>query len=518
MKKIIKIEYAPEQKMLKRKRVAAYCRVSSSDDEQLISLDAQKQHYMDFISSNPGWEFGGIYYDEGITGTRKDIRPALMKMISDCEAGKIDVILTKSLSRFARNTTDCLELVRKLQNLGIPIYFEKENLNTETIESELLLSVMSSLAQSESASSSANIRWSIRHRFENGTFKPCCAPYGYSIEKGQLVIREDEAQWVRFMFDNVVKGLSSHQVAKLLIEKKVPTRRGGQWTSSSVCSILKNERYIGDCLFQKTYKDFLSKRNRNNKGERDQFYVKEHHEPIVSRECFDAVQFALKHRIKEKKLNVGKANTHYPFTRKVVCGECGSAFVRHVNSCGCYKYPVWVCREHFHHKEKCSMKFVKEAALEVAFVTMMNKLIFARKNVLLRLLDGIRSQNNRAGMKKITEIDKCIRKLSERRQSLTLMATRGIIDSATFVQENNSINAEQEELKRKKDLIINGENEISLKTESLEDLISFTEKQNMYTEFDKDLFDRFVNRITLTSRTSAIFHLKCGLNLKEAIQ
>ncbi|MDY5779971.1 MAG: recombinase family protein [Succinivibrionaceae bacterium] len=518
MKKIIKIEYAPEQKTLKRKRVAAYCRVSSSFDDQLISLDAQKQHYVDFISSNPGWEFAGIYYDEGITSTRKEIRPALMKMILDCEAGKIDLILTKSLSRFARNTTDCLELVRKLQNLGIPIYFEKENLNTETIESELLLSVMSSLAQSESASNSANIRWSIRHRFENGTYKPGSAPYGYSIEDGQYVIREDEAQWVRFMFDSFVKGLSSHQVAQMLTEKKVPTRRGGKWQSTTVCAILKNERYIGDCLLQKTYKDFLSKRNRNNKGERDQFYVKEHHEPIISREYFEAAQFALKHRIKEKNLNVGKLNIHYPFTGKIVCGECGSLFIRRVNSCGNRKYYVWVCREHLRHKEKCSMKFVKEAALEVAFVTMMNKLIFARKKVLLGLLDGIRSQNNRVGMKKINEIDKSIRKLSERRQSLTLMATRGIIDSATFIQETNSINAEQEELKRKKEQIINGENDMSQKTKYLEDLISFTEKKNMYTEFDKGLFDRFVNRITLASRTTAVFHLKCGLNLKEVIQ
>ena len=255
MKKIIKIEPSAVGKILMRKRVAAYCRVSTGSDEQLESLETQKSHYEEYISSNPEWEYAGLYYDEGITGRRKDLRPALMQMMQDCEAGKIDVILTKSLSRFARNTMDCLELVRRLQELGITVYFEKENLNTEKMESELLLSVMSGLAQSESESMSQNNKWSVRRRFEDGTFKSCCAPFGYSIKDGVYSINEDEAKWVRFMFDNIVKGLSSHQVAQLLTENKVPTRKGGKWGSSTVCSILKNERYIGDCLFQKTCKD-----------------------------------------------------------------------------------------------------------------------------------------------------------------------------------------------------------------------------------------------------------------------
>lgn len=214
MKKIIKIEPSAVGKILMRKRVAAYCRVSTGSDEQLESLETQKTHYEEYISSNPEWEYAGLYYDEGITGRRKDLRPALMQMMRDCEAGKIDVILTKSLSRFARNTTDCLELVRKLQELGITVYFEKENLNTGKMESELLLSVMSGLAQSESESMSQNNKWSVRRRFEDGTFKSCCAPFGYSIKDGVYSINEDEAKWVRFMFDNIVKGLSSHQVAQ----------------------------------------------------------------------------------------------------------------------------------------------------------------------------------------------------------------------------------------------------------------------------------------------------------------
>lgn len=171
MKKITKIEPAAATKKNKKRRVAAYCRVSTGMDDQLVSLETQKAHYEDYITANPDWEYAGLYYDEGITGTKKEVRPALQKMIADCEDGNIDYIVTKSLSRFARNTTDCLELVRKLLGLGIAVYFEKENLDTGSMESELLLTIMSSLAESESVSTSENEKWSIRNRFENGTFK-----------------------------------------------------------------------------------------------------------------------------------------------------------------------------------------------------------------------------------------------------------------------------------------------------------------------------------------------------------
>lgn len=253
MKKVITIEPAKAHQLKKKLLVAAYCRVSTDSDEQLVSLEAQKAHYEEYITSNPEWEFAGIYYDEGISGTKKEKRPSLNRMILDCEAGKIDFIVTKSLSRFARNSTDCLELVRRLLELKISVYFEKENLNTGSMESELLLSVMSSLAESESVSISENNKWGIRRRFENGTFKIAYAPYGYSVKKGKFIVREDEAVWVRFMFDKAVEGISSHHIAKLLAEQNAPTRKGGKWTSAKVADMLKNEKYIGDCLFQKTY-------------------------------------------------------------------------------------------------------------------------------------------------------------------------------------------------------------------------------------------------------------------------
>ena len=517
MKKITIIEPAATKKARKR-RVAAYCRVSTGMDDQLVSLEAQKAHYEDYIKANPDWEYAGLYYDEGISGTKKEMRPALMKMIADCEDGLIDYVITKSLSRFARNTTDCLELVRKLLDLGIPIYFEKENLDTGSMESELLLSIMSSLAEGESVSISENNKWGIRHRFETGSFKIGYAPFGYSVMGGEFSINEDEARWVRYIFAETLAGKSSNKIAMDLNEKQVPARKGNHWTATTVRGIIKNEKYIGDCLFQKTYSDFRFKRRVNN-GERDQFYMENHHEPIVSREDFDAANNVLQQRAKEKNVARGDAkyNSHYPFTKKIVCGECGSPFKRRINSAGTLKYPAWVCREHIEHKENCSMKFVRESLLEDAFTTMMNKLIFGRKEILQDLLDALRSQNYKASLHRMNQIVDTLEGMAERRQTLTTIMTKGYIDPAAFTQEMNNLQAdaaalEEEREKLKKD--IGGD---MRKTEELREILKFTGKGEMLVGFYPDLFERFVDHITVCSREEIIFHLKCGLSLRERI-
>lgn len=269
MKAITKIEPSEVRGIQRKRRVAAYCRVSTDVDNQLVSLDTQKSHYEEYISANLDWKFAGLYYDEGITGTKKELRPALMQMIRDCEDGRIDYIITKSLSRFARNTTDCLdlELVRKLLALNISIYFEKENLDTGEMESELLLSIMSSLAESESVSISENEKWSIRDRYMNGTFKVGYAPYGYRTKDGVFSIVEDEEKWVRYIFEGTLTGKSSHQLARELNEKQIPTRMNGNWTASTVRGILRNEKYMGDALLQKTVTtDFFTKKRVQNNG------------------------------------------------------------------------------------------------------------------------------------------------------------------------------------------------------------------------------------------------------------
>jgi site-specific DNA recombinase len=215
-------------------RVAAYCRVSTDSDEQLESLDTQIKHYESYINANPEWEFAGLYYDEGITGTKKEKRPELLRMITDCENRKIDLIVTKSISRFARNTTDCLELVRKLLDLGVFIYFEKENINTGSMESELMLSILSGLAENESFSIAENSKWAIKRRFQNGTYKISYPPYGYDNVDGEMVVNKFQAKIVRLIFSEILAGKGTNKIADDLNRRKIPTKKGGRWTSTTI--------------------------------------------------------------------------------------------------------------------------------------------------------------------------------------------------------------------------------------------------------------------------------------------
>ena len=519
IKKITIIEPAAAAGKNKKRRVAAYCRVSSGSDEQLVSLEAQKEHYENYITANPDWEYAGLYYDEGITGTKKEVRPALMSMIRDCEDGKIDCIVTKSLSRFARNTTDCLELVRKLLDLGISVYFEKEKLDTGSMESELLLSIMSSLAESESVSISENSKWGIRHQFKAGTYKLRYAPFGYTVTDGQLSVNEEEAKWVRFIFAEMLAGKSTYKIAAALNEKKVPTRREGKWRPNTVRGIIQNEKYIGDCLFQKTYMDFRFKRH-SNRGEREQFYVDDHHEPIVGREDFENANRILKQHARDKNLKSGdeKHTGRYPFTKKIVCGECGSPFKRKIEDSGAMKYPAWACREHLEHRENCSVKSVRETVLEDAFATMMNKLIFARQKIFPELLEGIRNQSQKVGdLQRLSLLEDALEDLTEKRRSLTSIMAKGYIDRAAYTRELTRLQAEESALaEERKKLTMELGGDLKM-TEALNDIIKFTGKGEMLTGFDAELFERFVNYITVCSREEIVFHLKCGLRLRERI-
>ena len=516
MKSITKIEPSAARPSKVKTRVAAYCRVSTGTDDQLVSLETQKSHYEDLIGANPDWVFAGLYYDEGISGTSKEKRPALQRMIADCEAGMIDRIMTKSLSRFARNTTDCLELTRKLLDLGITIFFEKENLDTGSMESELLLSIMSSLAESESVSISENNKWGVRHRFENGTFKIGCVPYGYSVKDGEMTINEDEAKWVRWIYAQALKGKASNAIATQLNDLGVPSRRSNHWTSTTIRGMLTNEKYVGACLFQKTYTDFRFKRH-NNHGERDQYFVEGHHPAIISQEEFDAVGALMEQRAREKgiKKRDSRYMNRYPFTKKLICGECGATLKRHINSTGSLRYPVWVCKQHLENVDGCSLKAIRESDLEYAFMTMMNKLIFSRKEVLHVLLDSVRGETHKNNLRRIEEIDRKLEKNVERAQTLTTIMTKGYIGPALFKKESNELAAESEALADEKERLIKSVTGNVQRTDDLSDLVRFVDRTDPSDSFDGALVDEFLDHATIHSRTDITFHLKCGLSLLE---
>ncbi len=439
-----------------------------------------------------------------------------MQMVADCEAGRIDQILTKSLSRFARNTTDCLELVRKLLDLGVTIYFEKENLDTGTMESELLLSIMSSLAESESVSTSENNKWGVRHRFQNGAFKISYAPFGYCVQNGELIVNEEEAVWVRWIFAHALNGTTCTAIARQLNEKKVPTKRNGTWTENTVRGMLKNEKYIGDCLFQKTYTDFRFKRH-VNRDKQDKFYVKDHHEAIISREDFETVGALIEQRARERniKKNNPRFQNRYPFSGRIICGECGSTLKRHMTLTGDNRYPVWVCKQHLEDLSSCPMKATRESDLEYVFTTMMNKLIYARKAVLENLLDRIRDEGKKGSLLRLNEIEQMLEKNVERQQTLTTLMTQGYVDPAFFTKESNEIASETDRLKAEKEQLGKEVTGNLHKMDELDDLIRYAAHAQPAPDFNGDLVFRFLDHATLRSRDEITFHLKCGLSLTE---
>ena len=515
MKKVTKLGAGKASKAKKKLlRVAAYCRVSTDSDAQLESLEAQKQHYENYISGRDDWEFAGLYFDEGISGTKKDRRPELLRMISDCEAGKIDFIITKSISRFARNTTDCLEMVRKLLELNIPIYFEKENLNTSSMESELFLAILSSMAEGESTSISENSKWSIQKRFQNGTFKISYPPYGYEWNGEQMVINPEQAEVVRWMFAQVLSGKGTQAVADALNEKGVPSKKGGRWTATTVRGMLANEKYTGDVIFQKTYTD--SQFNRHvNRGEKDRYALSDHHEAIISREDFDAVRALIHQRGREKGIITGsdKYQNRYCFSGRIICGECGGTWKR-VKLGSRFGF---ACNMHVKDKDACSMKSIKEEPVKVAFINLMNKLTFARGKILVPYLEMLKGSNDAATLERLDEIETLLEKNMERRQQIMQFFTKGLLDPAVYAEESDALGDEERRLSAEKDLLSGQMSGSYDQQEALTKLLKYTAKGKKLRAFDDDLFTEHVDHIVVFDRTEIGFAMKCGPTFRERI-
>jgi len=390
------------------------------------------------------WVLAGIYSDEGISGTKKETRPALQRLLQDCENGRIDRIVTKSLSRFARNTADCLEMVRPLLDLGIPIYFEKENLDTGRMENEFLLTLLGSLAEDESHSMSKNIRWGIQRRMENGICQSV-APFGYRQEKDGWHIVEAEASWVRYMFEQAANGVNCKAIVEALNAQGVQAPRQARWTQEELLYLLKNEKYIGDCRLQKSYIDSGFHRH-VNRGERAQYYVENHHPPIVSRQTFEAVQSII--ALRNTKRRAGQEGyvpqKVYLFTGKIICGTCGRHFRHRIHYTEQESYTAWACQTHLKARTVCPVKFLREDRIEQAFVTMMNKLIFAHEAVLGTLLRILRSETYGETMKTIQKLDGRLQRNLEARENLRTLRAKGYLADDLYRENESALRLREE--------------------------------------------------------------------------
>ena len=367
-----------------QKRVAAYCRVSTDSEEQLTSYTTQKKVYTEMIAARPDWELAGIYADEGISGTRADKRPQFQKMIKDCFAGKIDYIVTKSVSRFTRNTIDCLEHVRILKNRGIGIFFEEQNIDTLSIDSELYLVIYAGFAQSESESMSKNITWAYRKRFEDGkVLMQYKSMLGYRKgADGEPEIVPEEAKIVTRIFDMFLSGQTVRAISEQLRSEKIHIP-GKKFSFSHVMvyNILRNEKYCGDSILQKTITvDCISKTRRDNMGEAPMYYVQNSHPAIISRETYHMTQAEIARRktlapaSEKKAVTVAGKYSKYALSEVLVCGECGSRYRRVTWTSG-GKRVVWRCSNRLENGKKyCKMSLtVKEESLHAAIVRAINK-------------------------------------------------------------------------------------------------------------------------------------------------
>ncbi|MBQ3704154.1 MAG: recombinase family protein [Oscillospiraceae bacterium] len=505
-----KVETISSAPITQRKlRVAAYARVSTDLDSQETSIENQREHYKSFIASNPDWELAGIYEESGVSGTKADTRPELQRLIKDCEAGAVDVIVTKSISRFARNTSECLEMVRKLTGIGIRLIFEKENIDTETMESEFLLTLLAAFAESESASISTNQKWSIRRRFQAGTYKGGKVPYGYRRSKNGYVIHPAEAATVRRIFNALADGKGTVVIARQLNEDKVPTWtesfRGeegkGRWRSNSIIAIARNEFYTGDTLYQKTFMDEGYKK-RVNTGQLDQFLNEANHPAIIDHEMFRKANDAIREHGEAYGNDKARGTKRYVFSGRLRCGCCGGSMSRGKDARAFY-----ACENHKHKRAVsisngiptlCPMLPVFERDVKNAFATVLNRLA-AEPSILVVSDDGTERERLEAQLQSV-----------KRRQSV--LHDRALADRYTAQLREKKAALDSEEK-----IILDALAKLEKKN-PVDDLQRAVRKRGVKETFedsDEDLFTTFVDHAVLWSKEKAQFHFTCGLVVEE---
>lgn len=507
-----------------KRRTAAYARVSTDQEEQETSFTAQVDFYTKKIIENPEWEFVGVYTDEGISAVNTKRREGFNKMISDALAGRIDLIVTKSVSRFARNTVDSLSTIRKLKEHGCEVYFEKEAIWTFDGKGELLITIMSSLAQEESRSISENVSWGKRRSFEQGNvYLPYARFLGYERgEDGRPNIIEAEAKIVRDIYSAFLHGKTTSWVASNLMKQGIPTPSGeGKWSVSTVTSILQNEKYKGEALLQKTVGvDFLQKSRKKNEGEVPQYHITESHEPIISPEVYDLVQEEFRRRKADKK----PTSCIHAFSSRIICGECGGVFGtkrwRAQKDGKVYGRQIWQCNEKYRVKGKvnCQTPHLTSVQLEYAFVTAFNQ-ILGNKEQYISDYEPIIGM-----LTDTTELDKQVADLTEEQEELYTLVKNCIDEKArcgadsALAERHNRLISRYDSIKQRLDDIsaeISGRQLKRTKIEAF--LAELTSQGDILTEFNEKLWQRTAERIIVYRESEVVVEFKDGRQVKVSV-
>ena len=484
-----------------RKRVAAYARVSTDSEEQLSSYEAQVEFYTRYIKGNPSWEFVAVYTDEGISGTNIKKREGFNRMIEDALNGKIDLILTKSISRFARNTVDTLTTVRALKANKVEVYFEKENIYTLDAKGEVMLTIMGSLAQEESRSISENVTWGKRRSMEEGKFSLAYKRFlGYEKgEDGLPKIVEHEAKIVREIYQLFLGGSTMRSIADHLTAQKIPTPCGKEkWSVSTIKSILQNEKYKGDALLQKTYTaDFLTKKVKKNCGEVPQYYIQNSHPAIIDAETFDLVQKEIERRNPHRH----KLHRSSPLNAKIICDECGGFYGRKVwHSNSKYRKSIWQCNHKYDNESHCSTPNLNEDEIKNAFVAAFNQMLDSKAEHIVRLEELQVELSDTSSLEEQLKVatSEHARLLAKLRQYME-ENTRQIQDQNEYNRKFNEMDAACQEQEEKIASIKKQLLDQQTRREQVARSISFLTKQTDHVaEFDADLWNAMIENVTVS--------------------
>ena len=494
-------------------RVAAYCRVSTASDEQLNSYAAQNRYYTDLIAAHSDWKLVDVYADEGISGTSAEKRDDFQRLMADCRRGLIDRILTKSISRFARNTKDCLEAIRELRSIGVSVAFEKENIDTAIMSSEMITAVMASLAQKESESIGSNMRWSYQKRMESGEFNTCKAPYGFRLINGELTVEPTEAAIICRIFDRYLSGQNRAEIARELQRENIPMRADvSAWKASTINYILKNERYAGNTLLAtRIAADSFPHRMIYNHGQRPKYYVEGSNPPIVSPEVFEKAQALTNCR----RVSADNASRNHPLQKKIVCSRCGAVFKRQQPR----ETEYWICYSRYESKEICDMPSVSTEAIENTFCRLYYKLKHHGEPILTNMISTYLEVKSRRMLWSldVIELNKRIADLTNQNQLLTMLKQQGLVDSDLFISRSNAIAEQLRKAKQEKNRIMEtaGDETVQQTKELMDDLAA---GPDFIESFDCGMFDALVDKIIVEDAEHISFRIKNGLRLSERVE
>lgn len=497
-------------------RVAPYVRVSSLSDDQLHSFHLQYRHYHSLVTNTKGWMLVDVYADEGLTGTRADKREDFKRLMRDCRAGKIDRVIVKSVSRFARNVEDCLDNIRQLKALGVSVYFEEEDIDTVHMTDEMILSIRSIQAQQESMVNSRNANWSYQERMRQGKFITYHAPIGYIRVDGKLVVDDKTAPVVRWMFDAYLSGWGRLAIANELNRKEIPTSENGRWAANAVGYVLKNEKYIGDALLQKTYTtNTLPFTKKNNHGEKPQYYVEASHEPIITKDKFYRVQELFQWKNRAGICN--EPSKKYPLNRIIRCAECNSIFRRRTTSKG---QAAWECSNRNRNGTgNCPVLNVKEDEVYEAFIILYNRLKKRKGEILYPMLKYMEQAYTMGEdiPQEAALLNGRIAEVAKKLARLNGLAEKGVLSDALLAKNRAPLERELYELRQeKKRLQVRDDPE---DVRELRSLIRIIEAgPEVMVEFNPIIFNNMVCTISVAKDDFLTFHFMGGLALKETIE